>query len=450
MSISPIGGAHTTNATSPATITYTPSATGNIIVIQSACVSTLSATSNAYCKDNLGNMLQPVADYTGVTIAEEGPLYTFIGYSVPGQTSFVITYPAASGLDVSAALEEYSGSYGIGAVVANTGSQSASATLTTTANNSYAVAGFSLASNITFGSSAGTIRQQTGTIGSGGHGPVSVALTDNTSATPASVTSTVTGTGVSSSYPMALELLVGSAPTVAPVGMKSFDAGLGASLACSYTPVTIGNYIVFTLTLTKRTVAPSGTIAVVDNNSNALTLVASSNNGTEYAYLFVGASVTGVTTYTASWTGSVWVGAGITEYANATGVGATNSTSATSSTPSISTTPNQSNSTVVAAFFTAFDPVSTSSTTNRKFTLAASSQTIPRAYAYGRTSTGGGQGLQTDYAVATTASSAVTNTVSTTWGNTYAPISIAWVALSVELLGPVTNIFTRRQRGWGT
>ena len=431
MSISFVGGTSTTNSGS-ATLTYSPTS-GNFLLVEN---SSGLVTGSFSCKDSLGNYLLPIT--TGGSVFGQ-----FIGYAVPGQTSFSLPVGHSA-----ATIAEYSGVYGIGAIsqIASHTATSGSVALNTTAPNSWVTAGFGIATNLTYSIATGNLREQAGLSGTG---QTSTVSTDNTAASPSSVTNAVTWGGASETYFVgAEELLVGSPPTCKCVGVKSFTSGniLVTSEVCSYAPVTIGNYVVLQVTLAAASggTAPTS-VTCVDNNSNPVPLIISSLGGNSHPnlFIFVGKSVTGATSYTVSWTGSNTANVTLEEYANVVGVGASFGTSGAATTsPSISLTPNGTGSTTVGAFAGNITPASTSSPSF--YSQTASSNTIARGYTGSPGQTRGAWCvLGLDYAVATTAGVAQTLTVTS-------PSQAFW-AVAVELysvLPPVTSV-PGWWNGWG-
>src|SRR5437016_9922984 len=132
---------------------------------------------------------------------------------VAAGASTTVTVTLAAGSEVVCAVAQYSGVGALGLTNTNSGSGSAlTVSLTTQDNNNWVVGGFAQRGNSgTLSAQTGTLRQVKVTSGSSVKG----ALTDNTSATPASVTNAVTATQTGTNWAAAaLELRTKSTDTI--------------------------------------------------------------------------------------------------------------------------------------------------------------------------------------------------------------------------------------------
>src|SRR5438034_8850376 len=113
---------------------------------------------------------------------------------VASGASTTVTVTLSAGSEVVCAVSQYSGVGALGRTSTNSGSGSAlTVSLTTQDNNNWVVAGFAQQGQTgTLSANQGTLRQANKTTSGGAY--VKGALTDNTSATPASVTNAVTAT----------------------------------------------------------------------------------------------------------------------------------------------------------------------------------------------------------------------------------------------------------------
>ena len=127
--------------------------------------------------------------------------------------STTVTVTLAAGSEVVCAVAQYSGVGALGLTNTNSGTGTApTVSVTTQDNNNWVVAGFAHeGATGTLSAQTGTLRQVKVTSGSSVKG----ALTDNTSATPASVTNAVTATQTGTNWAAAaLELRTKSTDTI--------------------------------------------------------------------------------------------------------------------------------------------------------------------------------------------------------------------------------------------
>ncbi|PYO24312.1 MAG: hypothetical protein DMD88_01310 [Candidatus Rokuibacteriota bacterium] len=162
---------------------------------------------------------------------------------VAAGASTTVTVNLAAGSEVVCAVAQYSGVGALGRTSTNSGSGTApTVSVTTQDNNNWVVAGFAhQGATGTLSANQGNLRQVNET--TGGSSWVKGALTDNTSATPASVTNSVTATQTGTSWAAAaLELRTKSTDTIifsrnATVHSVDFN---GTALSANWTTTPTG------------------------------------------------------------------------------------------------------------------------------------------------------------------------------------------------------------------
>ena len=160
---------------------------------------------------------------------------------VASGASTTVTVNLAAGSEVVCAVAQYSGVGALGLTNTNSGTGTApTVSVTTQDNNNWVVAGFAHeGATGTLSAQTGTLRQVKVTSGSSVKG----ALTDNTSATPASVTNAVTATQTGTNWAAAaLELRTKSTDTIifsrnATVHSVDFN---GTALSANWTTTPTG------------------------------------------------------------------------------------------------------------------------------------------------------------------------------------------------------------------
>lgn len=218
MAISQVGGTsgRTGAVSGSTTITYSATA-GNAVVIYSG-----NGQGNWTCADNLGNSLTAGPSGNNGTAFNGGTafLQSFYQFPVPSSvTSYTLSYTGVFA-NYPFTLEEYSGVAAINASLSGnsvTGAASpATITVTTEDANDWIVCGFAAVNTaagttITFTPTVGTQRQSNTSAGTNAGTPMTVGLSDNTVASPGSVTCTTNYNRTAVFVALAIELR-----TVAP------------------------------------------------------------------------------------------------------------------------------------------------------------------------------------------------------------------------------------------
>jgi hypothetical protein len=194
--ITAVGGACATGGPSLLTslaVTYSPTAGNQVIVAVSFGATNVNSPA---VRDNNNNALSPNGILVHIAMLE--------GVAVAGATGYTASWNNAS--KASICVEEYSGVSTVGALNVNSNSGTSTApsiSVTTTANNSWIVASFGVAANVTFTATTGNLRQQ---IGGGTGNNNTNAIFDN-SATSSGTLVTSTGTIANNPWDaLALEL----------------------------------------------------------------------------------------------------------------------------------------------------------------------------------------------------------------------------------------------------
>src|SRR2546426_357823 len=348
------------------------------------------------------------------------------------QNATSITVNLFQGMDMVVTVASYSGVVSLGqtpTTSVNSGSISqgnppAQISLTTSDSNNWVVAGFAAGGSSAFTASAGTIRQQ-----AVASGPVGGALMDNTSATPGTVSNTLTiDSGAEWTSMAALELRT----VPAPYYFNSASAGMNNATQCLMTLPQAAvpghtNIVVVAMNPSTSTVKTDGT-GVTDGASTYTKQIAVNNGSARVemwtATIAPGASNTVTVNLTANAKGPCMVA----QYALVVGIGTPAQNTGTSMNPSIPLTMQVANSLVVAGFANQGSASITTST-------GTPTQSIGILRQASATSSGGNASNACGALVentSTTVPASVTNAVAILQ-------SAAWAAAAIELRGPQWN-----------
>lgn len=178
-SITPIGGACSSGGGSGQTVSYTPTAGGNTMVIGAGTNGAAWGISAVTVTDNLSNSYSPAA--TEVASFPASYLYVKIG-SLSGITSWTLSWSGGQGGIVC--VEEYSGVVHVGSVpvtASGSGSTYTETLSSTTGTNNYFVSAVNAGGNatVTATGTTGNTRQNQSQTTAGGN---ALILQDNTTA----------------------------------------------------------------------------------------------------------------------------------------------------------------------------------------------------------------------------------------------------------------------------